>query len=103
LTGECRDKVPDQPDQLSGQGAVLVEVIKTLYLQYDGVNWVATLVKDAVENMQATTGSITNWADLLINQPQHYAGISLAVDLSLRWERHRRKTKSKPWSPPLCT
>lgn len=84
--------------------------MKTMHLQYDGVDWVARLVRFLVDlvqddlafhnnnnnnnttttaaasannNTTTTTTSVTDWAELLAVRPRTYLRLSLAMDLSM--------------------
>lgn len=60
-----------------------------MHLQYDGVDWVARLVRFLVDLVQddlsfTTAGSsVTDWAELLAVRPRTYLRLSLAMDLSM--------------------
>lgn len=79
--------------------------MKAMHLQYDGVDWVARLVRFLVDLVQddlafhnnsnnntttaaaaatnSTTTSVTDWAELLAVRPRTYLRLSLAMDLSM--------------------
>lgn len=67
----------------------LIDVIKAMHVQYDGVDWVARLVRYLVDLVQddlafTTAGSSVNdWAELLAVKPRTYLRLSLAMDLSM--------------------
>lgn len=69
--------------------------MKAMHLQYDGVDWIARLVRflvDLVQDDLAYTGgtagdssssSVADWAELLAVKPRTYLRLSLAMDLSM--------------------
>lgn len=65
-----------------------MEVMKVMHLQYDGVDWVAKLIRFLVDLVQddpvfAGGRNVTDWADLLAVKPRAYLRLSLAMDLSM--------------------
>lgn len=73
----------------SPTNGTLIEVMKAMHVQYDGVDWVARLVRFLVDSVQddlaftAAGGSVTDWAELLAVKPRTYLRLSLAMDLSM--------------------
>lgn len=66
----------------------LIDVMKLLHLQYDGVDWVARVVRYIVDLVQGdpaigADGNVTDWAELLAVRPRTYLRMSLAMDLSM--------------------
>lgn len=66
----------------------LIEVMMTLHSQYDGVHWVAKLVRQLVELVQNDSalpagGSVANWAELLTFKPRTYLRLAVAMDLCM--------------------
>lgn len=83
LTGKYHEKTSDNSDYLATQGDVLIEAMKILYRQYDGVEWVVSRVRDVVNFIRPAVKSTGNWVELLTVQPRNYARIALAVDLTI--------------------
>lgn len=65
----------------------LIQAMRTFYPQYDGVDWVAKIIRCAVQVVQqsptATESSIADWTQLLTVSPSEYLRLSVAVDISL--------------------
>lgn len=60
----------------------------TLHSQYDGVHWIAKLVRQLVELVQTDSalpagGSVANWAELLTFKPRTYLRLAVAMDLCM--------------------
>ncbi|KAF3771370.1 hypothetical protein M406DRAFT_248577 [Cryphonectria parasitica EP155] len=78
--------------------ATLIEVIKVLHIQYDGVDWIARLVRYLVDLVQADPAfangeNVTDWAELLAVKPESYLRFSLALDLSMNSGRFPDKNE----------
>lgn len=66
----------------------LIEVMMTMHSQYDGVQWVAKLVRHLVEIVQSDSTlsagrNAASWAELLTFKPRTYLRLALAMDLSM--------------------
>lgn len=66
----------------------LIEVMTTMHSQYDGVHWVAKLVRQLVELVQndstlSAGQGVASWADLLTFKPRTYLRLALAMDLGM--------------------
>lgn len=76
----------------------IIDVMKLMHLQYDGVDWVARVVRYIVDLVQGdpAVGSgghhVTDWAELLAVRPRTYLRMSLAMDLSMSSGRLPDKT-----------
>lgn len=65
--------------------------MKSLQLQYDGVDWVAKVIRKLIDLVQdeatastTTVGRrVTDWSELLIAKPRTYLRMSLAMDMSM--------------------
>lgn len=73
--------------QASSSGT-LIEVMMTMHNQYDGVHWVAKLVRYLVELVQndsrlSAGRKAASWAELLTFKPRTYLRLALAMDLSM--------------------
>lgn len=68
------------------QLGILIDAMKVYYPQYDGVEWVAKVVRDVVQHLDPlwVTNSPTNWTELLTLRPSHYLQLSVVLDWSLR-------------------
>lgn len=71
---------------------ILIEAMRTYQPQYDGVDWVSEIVRHVVDlaqvdnanpagEMRAST--ISDWTDILAQQPSSYLRLALALDVSL--------------------
>lgn len=66
----------------------LIEVMKSLQVQYDGVDWVAKMIRQLIELVQedatsAVGRTVTNWSELLTLKPKTYLTMSLALDMGM--------------------
>lgn len=73
----------------TSEGAkIFIEAIRTLHPQYDGVDWMANIVRSAVhvvqENPNSPKEAFTKWTDLLVFQPRRYLQLSIVMDLGFR-------------------
>lgn len=62
--------------------------MKILYLQYDGVDWVAKTIRQLIELVQDDAISsigrtVTDWSELLTIKPRTYLRMSRAMDISM--------------------
>lgn len=66
---------------------VLLSALRVFYSQYDGVDWIAHIVRSVVgliqPHLRNSNATIGNWRELLITQPRLYLQLVIAVDLSL--------------------
>lgn len=67
----------------------LIDVLRTMHPQYDGVDWVARLVRYLVDLVHQdpafATGpaKVADWAELLVVNPTTYLRLALLMDLSM--------------------
>lgn len=75
-------------DRQASSSGTLIEVMMTMHNQYDGVHWVAKLVRYLVELVQndsrlSAGRKAASWAELLTFKPRTYLRLALAMDLSM--------------------
>jgi hypothetical protein len=95
-----RDSCFHQTPNIEKQRAnILVQVMETFWSQYDGVDWVAKVVRNAVSSARTwNEHSIPKWTDVMSFQPQLYLRLALAIDLSrVKDVYHRRQISLAIW------
>lgn len=74
----------------SSTSGTLIEVMRAMQQQYDGVDWLARVVRFLVDLVQddlaytaANGRAVSDWSELLAVKPKTYLRLSLAMDLSM--------------------
>lgn len=66
------------------QANVLIQAFETYWSLYDGIDWVAEIVRHVISSSTLRQSSFSaNWADSFAFQPTSYLRLALALDLSL--------------------
>lgn len=62
-----------------------MEAMRSLQVQYDGVDFVAKVIRQLIDLVQddAASTAVADWAELLTVRPRTYLRMSLAMDMSM--------------------
>lgn len=81
--------------QSSSREDALVEAMRSLQVQYDGVDFVVKVIRQLIELVQddAASTAVTDWSELLTVRPRTYLRMSLAMDMSMSSGRFHDKER----------